>query len=160
MNGEKALLRKSFHLTKAGVETLRLELESLKVQRTPIAERIKAAREFGDLSENAEYSSARQEQERVESRITEIEHILRNVQLIPQPKSGSEVQLGSCVTLRDREAGEQQFKIVGTVEADPLKGLISNESPLGQALLGKTIGEEIEVKSRAGVTVFAILEIR
>jgi len=153
------LLRKSFYLTKSGIETLKIELEGLKKQRAPIAERIKAAREFGDLSENAEYSSACQEQERVESRITEIEYILRNAQVIQQPKNGNKVQLGSRVIVRNQEVSEQKFKIVGTVEADPLNGLISDESPLGQALLGKAIGEKIEVASRAGITIFVILEI-
>ena len=151
--------RKSFNLTAAGIETLRVELESLRVLRTPVAERIKAAREFGDLSENAEYTSARQEQERVESRIAEIENILRNAELIEDPENGDEVQLGSRIKLRDPKTREQHFKLVGTVEADPLNGLISDESPLGQALLGKIVGEKIEIRTRAGMVIFTIIEI-
>jgi transcription elongation factor GreA len=93
-------MKKQFYLTKEGVTELQSELEELIAQRGPIAERIKTAREFGDLSENAEYSSARQEQERVEGRIGEIEHILLNVEIIKKPKGDSKVQLGSSVTLK------------------------------------------------------------
>jgi transcription elongation factor GreA len=153
------LVRKSFHLTATGIEIFRLELASLRARRAPIAERIKAAREFGDLSENAEYASARQEQERVENRIAEVENILRNVKLIEESEGGDKVQLGTMVTLRDQKGTMQQFKVVGTVEADPLNGLISDESPLGQAILSKAVGEEIEVTSRVGIVIFTIIKI-
>jgi transcription elongation factor GreA len=137
-------MKKQFHLTKEGIEELETEREGLVAQRGPIAERIKTAREFGDLSENAEYSSARQEQERVESRIAEIEHILLNVEIIK--KNGSKkVGLGSTVTLKNHE--KKTFQVVGTVEADPLNGKISDESPIGQALLGKIEGDEVEIGS-------------
>jgi transcription elongation factor GreA len=137
-------MKKQFHLTKEGIEELETEREGLVAQRGPIAERIKTAREFGDLSENAEYSSARQEQERVESRIAEIEHILLNVEIIK--KNGSKkVGLGSTVTLKNHE--KKTLQVVGTVEADPLNGKISDESPIGQALLGKIEGDEVEIGS-------------
>lgn len=146
-------MKKQFHLTKEGVEELKTELDELIAQRGPIAERIKTAREFGDLSENAEYSSARQEQERVESRIAEIEHILLNVAIIKNTNGSKKVQLGSRVTLKNHEV--KTFQVVGTVEADPLNGKISDESPIGQALMGKTVGEEVEINSH----VYKIAEI-
>jgi transcription elongation factor GreA len=140
-------MKKQFYLTKEGVEELKSELEELTALRGPIAERIKTAREFGDLSENAEYSSARQEQERVESRIAEIENILQNVELIKKPKGDSKVQLGSTVTLKDGDV--KTFQVVGTVEADPLNGKISDESPIGKALMGKKVGDEVVIKTAA-----------
>lgn len=138
-------MKKQFYLTKEGIDELKSELEELTNQRGPIAERIKTAREFGDLSENAEYSAARQEQERVESRIAEIEHILLNVELITKPKGDSKVQLGSTVTLKDGET--KTFQVVGTVEADPMNGKISDESPIGKALMGKKVGDEVEINN-------------
>src|SRR3990167_4816584 len=139
-------MKKQFHLTKEGAAELKTELEGLVALRGPIAERIKSAREFGDLSENAEYTSALQEQERTESRISEIEHILQNGEIITKPRGGRLVQLGSIVRLK---AGSKikQFQIVGTVEADPLNGKISDESPIGQAVIGKKEGEQVEVKA-------------
>lgn len=140
-------MKKQFYLTQEGIDELRTELTGLTAQRGPIAERIKTAREFGDLSENAEYSSARQEQERVEGRIAEIENILQNVEVIKKPKGDSKVQLGSKVTLKDGDT--KTFQVVGTVEADPLNGKISDESPIGKALLGKKVGDEVEIKTAA-----------
>lgn len=138
-------MKKQFYLTKEGVDELKSEHDELVSQRGAIAERIKTAREFGDLSENAEYSSARQEQERVEGRIAEIENILQNVEVIKKPKGDSKVQLGSTVTLKDGDT--KKFQVVGTVEADPLNGKISDESPIGQALMGKKVGDEVEIKT-------------
>jgi len=151
-------MKKQFHLTKEGAEELKTELQTLVAQRGPIAERIKSAREFGDLSENAEYTSALQEQERVESRIAEIEHILQNVELINKPRGGRLVQLGSIVKLK---AGGKikQFQIVGTVEADPLNGKISDESPIGQAVIGKTEGEQVEIRANGDVLSYKIADI-
>lgn len=136
-------MKKQFYLTKEGVTELQNELESLTAQRGPIAERIKTAREFGDLSENAEYSSARQEQERVEGRISDIENILLNVEIIKKTNGAKKVQLGSSVTIKNHET--KTFQVVGTVEADPLNGKISDESPIGQALMGKVEGDEVEI---------------
>jgi transcription elongation factor GreA len=139
-------MKKSFYLTTAGITELKTELEGLISQRGPIAERIKTAREFGDLAENAEYSSARQEQEKVENRIADIQNILMNSKIIKAPKGDSKVQLGSTVTLKDPSGKAKQFQVVGTVEADPLNGKISDESPIGKALMGQKVGDEIEIK--------------
>lgn len=151
-------MKKQFYLTHEGVDELKTELKELTAQRGPIAERIKTAREFGDLSENAEYSSARQEQERVEGRIAEIEGILLNVELIKKPSAGSKVQLGSFVKLQSGGKAKE-FQVVGTVEADPLHGKISDESPIGRALLGKTEGEEVEIKTPAETSKYKIVDI-
>jgi len=152
-------VKKQFYLTGQGVEELKAEHEGLVGQRGPIAERIKTAREFGDLSENAEYTSARQEQERVESRISEIENILQNVEIIQKPTGDSKVQLGSVVKLKDGKDKSKEFQVVGTVEADPLNGKISDESPIGQALLGKKEGQEVEIKTPAETSVYKIVDI-
>lgn len=151
-------MKKQFYLTREGITELEAEHKELVSQRGPIAERIKTAREFGDLSENAEYSSARQEQERVEGRIAEIENILQNVEIIQKPKGDSKVQLGSKVVLK-ANGKTKEFQVVGTVEADPLNGKISDESPIGQALLGKKDGEEVEIKTPAETTVYKIVDI-
>lgn len=151
-------MKKQFHLTKEGVDELKTELEELVAQRGPIAERIKTAREFGDLSENAEYTSARQEQERVEGRIGEIEHILQNVEIIAKPRGGSKVQLGSTVKLKGG-SGTKEFKVVGTVEADPLNGKISDESPIGRALLGKIEGDKVEITAAGEMVAYKIVDI-
>lgn len=152
-------MKKQFHLTQAGVDELKAELEELVGLRAQIADRIKTAREFGDLSENMEYSAARQDQERNEARISEIEHILANVQVITAPKSDSKVVLGSTVKLKSSDGKTKQFQVVGTVEADPLNGKISDESPIGQALLGKKEGEEVEIKTPADTTTYTIDDI-
>lgn len=151
-------MRKQFRLTTSGVKELEKELAALKDNRGEIAERIKTAREFGDLAENAEYSSARQEQETNESRISEIEHILENVQIISQPKSDGVVRLGNTVSLKGKK-GSKTFTIVGSVEADPSDGKISDESPIGQALLGKKLGEDVEIKTPAETTKYSIADI-
>lgn len=152
-------MKKQFRLTQAGVDELKLELGELTAQRGPIAERIKTAREFGDLSENAEYSTARQEQERTEGRISEIEYILLNVDIITKPKGDNKVQLGSSVKLKDGGGKTKEFQVVGTVEADPLNGKISDESPIGKALLGKKEGEAVEIKTSAETSTYKIIQI-
>lgn len=151
-------MKKQFYLTKEGVAELETEHKALVEQRGPIAERIKTAREFGDLSENAEYTSARQEQERVENRISEIENILQNVEIIKKPKGDSKVQLGSSVKLSGNGKA-RDFTVVGTVEADPINGKISDESPIGQALMGKKVGDEVEIKTPAETATYKIAEI-
>lgn len=152
-------MKKQFYLTRDGVTELQTELEELISQRGPIAERIKTAREFGDLAENAEYSSARQEQEIVEGRISELEHILQNVEVIKKPKGDSKVQLGSSVKLKSPSGKTKEFQVVGTVEADPLNGKISDESPIGQALLGKKEGESVEIVTPAETSTYKIVDI-
>lgn len=152
-------MKKQFKLTQAGIDELNAELQTLISERSEVAERIKTAREFGDLAENAEYSSARQEQEKAENRIGEIENILQNVAVITQPKGDSKVQLGSTVRLKSDDGKTKQFQVVGTVEADPLNGKISDESPIGMALLGKKDGETVEIKTPAETTSYKIIEI-
>jgi transcription elongation factor GreA len=151
-------MKKQFYLTKEGVAELEAELSELVALRGPIAERIKTAREFGDLSENAEYSSARQEQERTESRISEIDNILKNVEIIKKPKDGKKVRLGSKVVLKNN-GKTKEFQVVGTVEADPLNGKISDESPIGKALMGKKEGEQVEIKTPSENSAFKIVDI-
>ncbi|MCA9344826.1 transcription elongation factor GreA [Candidatus Saccharibacteria bacterium] len=152
-------MKKQFLLTKEGIQELETELKLLTSQRSAIADRIKTAREFGDLSENAEYSAARQEQERNESRISELENILQNAEQIKKPKGDSKVQLGSCVKLKSTKGKTKDYQVVGTVEADPLEGKISDESPIGQSLLGKKVGEKVEISTPSDVLSYKIIEI-
>ena len=144
-------MKKQFRLTKEGVEELKAELEKLIAKRGDVAEAIKVARDQGDLSENAEYQSARSEQERLEGRISEIEHILMNSDIIKKPKGDSKVQIGSNVVLKSADGNKLEFQVVGTVEADPLNGKISDESPIGRALLGKKVGDKVEVNKNSDV---------
>ena len=137
-------MKKQFKLTTEGIAELEAEIKVLVANRGELADRIKSAREFGDLAENAEYSSARQDQERAEGRITEIDHILKNSEVIKQPKKKDTVELGNTVVLKNAK-GEMTFAVVGSVEADPLEGKISDESPMGKAILGKKLGEEVEI---------------
>jgi len=130
---------------------------SAVAKRTAIADAIRSAREMGDLSENAEYQTARQEQERNEARISELENILQSVEIIKKPAGGHKVQLGSKVKLKNSTIKE--FQVVGTVEADPLNGKISDESPIGQALLGKKVGDSVEIKTPAETITYQIVEI-
>ena len=152
-------MNKLFHLTKQGVGELQAELEELIAQRSVIADRIKTAREFGDLGENMEYTAARQDQERNENRIGEIEHILKNVEVIKDPKSNGKVVLGSTVKLKTEDGKTKEFQVVGTVEADPLNGKISDESPIGRALMGKKEGEAVEIKTPIETAMYKIADI-
>lgn len=151
-------MKKTFNLTQEGIDELKEELKGLMGQRRQAAERIKAARELGDLSENAEYQSAREEQDRLEARISEVEHILRNSQLIKKPKSNGDIRLGSTVKLKD--GGKPLvYQVVGTMEASPAHGKISDESPIGTALLGKKVGDKVQIKSPAGSHSYKIISI-
>jgi transcription elongation factor GreA len=152
-------MKKLFRLTQAGVTELQTELDTLTGKRADIAESIKSARELGDLAENAEYQSARAEQERNEARISEIENILLNVEIITKPKGDSKIQLGSQVKLKGNGGKTKEFQIVGTVEADPLSGKISDESPIGQALLGKKEGDSVEIKTPVDISSYQIVNI-
>jgi transcription elongation factor GreA len=152
-------MKKQFHLTQDGVNELKHELETLISERGPIAEKIKAAREFGDLSENAEYSAALQEQDRTENRISEIEHILQNVEIIKKPKGDSKVQLGSIVKLKSDGGKAKTYQVVGTVEANPSEGKISDESPIGVALMSKTVGDKVEIVTPVETTSYKVVEI-
>ena len=138
-------MKKQFHLTQDGIDALTKERNDLVSQRVVVAERIKTARELGDLSENAEYQTARAEQDRTEARISELEHILQSVEVIKKPAPGGNVKLGSLVKLKSSGGQAKEFRIVGTVEADPLRGKISDESPIGKALMGKKVGDQVEL---------------
>ncbi len=151
-------MKKLFRLTKDGIAELERERAILVGKRAEIAESIKTARELGDLSENAEYQSARAEQDKSEARVSEIDHILLNVEVIKAPRNDSKIQLGSTVELKG--AGKaKQFQVVGTVEADPLNGKISDESPIGKALLGKAVGDDVEIQTPADTTTYKIVRI-
>ena len=152
-------MKKQFHLTPDGVDELKTELAELVGQRGEVAEKIKSAREFGDLTENAEYATAMQEQERSENRIAEIEHILQNVDLIKKPRGNHSIHLGSQVQLKSQAGKAKSYKIVGTVEANPSEGKISDESPIGQALMGKTVGDSVEINMPAETVTYKIVDI-
>jgi len=151
-------MRKDYQLTKTGREELEEELKALKSRRSEIAEKIKAARDFGDLSENAEYDAARDEQSQVESRIAEIEEILQNSTLIKGTNGDGMIVLGSVVTL-ESERGEVQYTLVSSVEADPAEKKISDESPIGQALVGKKKGDEVEISTPSGQLTFKVKKV-
>lgn len=160
MDEKEVTMIEKMHLTKEGYENLKEELEKLlNEERKVVAERIKAAKEHGDLSENSEYSDAKEQQSFVEGRIVELEHIIKNAALIPERHDEcEEIDLGCTVHL-ETSSKELKYKIVGKVEADPEKGLISNESPIGKALMGKKKGDEVEVSVPAGVTKYKIKKI-
>ena len=149
-------------LTRSGLKKLEDELNDLKVnKRSEISKKIGEAREQGDLSENAEYDAAKDEQRDIEARIEEIEKILKNAEVVDEDEAGTDaVSIGSRVTLKDLEYDEEvTYSIVGSTEANSLKGFISNESPLGKALLGKKAGDHIHVESPSGIVEYNILAI-
>jgi len=149
-------MKKQYHITEHGKRELENELADLMEQRKSVIQKISEARAFGDLSENAEYASAKDEQSQVETRIGEVEDILKNAKLIRDNKR-NKIGLGSTVTL---ENGKKViYKIVGAVEADPLSGKISNESPLGVALCGKTVGDTATIETPKGKIDYKILSI-
>lgn len=152
-------MKKQYHLTREGLAELKAELAELISKRTEISEAIASARSQGDLSENAEYHEAKEDQSRNEGRIEEIENIVTNAEVIETPKDDNKVRLGSTVKLKSEDGKTKQFQVVGTVEADPLNGKISDESPIGQALLGKKEGEEVEIKTPADTTTYIIQDI-
>ena len=147
-------------LTKEGKEELEKRLEFLKVtKRAEITERIKTAREFGDLSENAEYDAAKNEQEMIEGEILEIENKLKYAVIIKESKKGL-VSLGSKVDFVDDDTNEEfTYEIVGTTEADVELGRISNESPIGNALLGRKAGDNVKVTVPAGITSITVKKV-
>ena len=150
-------MKKAYQITEDGRATLERELDELKGRRGDIAEKIAAARDFGDLSENAEYDAAREEQGLVETRIAEIEDILQNASII-QATTGSTVGLGSRVELK---TGDKTvvYSLVGPVEADPLSGKISNESPIGLQLMGKSVGDQVTISTPKGDTTYEIVSL-
>ena len=150
----------NFILTQEGKDKLEEELHYLENEkRAEIGERIKVAREFGDISENSEYDDAKNEQGMMEARIAEISRILSEATVVNAPKRSSKVNIGSTVTV-DMNGRERVFTIVGGAESDAHEGKISNESPVGRALLGKKAGETVDVETQAGVIQYKILDIR
>jgi transcription elongation factor GreA len=149
-------------LTLNGLKKLEEELEILKTQRRrEVAERIKQAIEFGDISENSEYEDAKTEQAFIEGRIITLEKMLRNARVIDDNEQRDTVSIGSTIVLKDIEYGdEEEYTIVGSAEADPAVNKISNESPVGKAVLGHSKGSIVEVHVPAGVLHFEILDIR
>ena len=150
-------------LTPEGKKQLEEKLEYYKtIKRPEISKKIGIAREYGDLSENAEYDAAKEEQAQLESEILEIEAKLRNAVVINKSKiDTSIVSIGCYVKVYDADFDEEvEYQIIGSTESNPLKGLISNESPVGQALLGKKVGETVKVDTPAGVATLKILAIR
>ena len=150
-------------LTYAGLKKLEDELHDLKVvKRKEVAEKIKEAREQGDLSENAEYDAAKDEQRDIEARIEELEKILKNAEVVVEDEVDlDKINIGCIVKILDVEYSEElDYKIVGSTEANSLKGKISNESPVGKALIGHKVGDTVEVETPAGVFAYKILEIQ
>jgi transcription elongation factor GreA len=150
-------MKKMYQITDEGKRELEAELAELVGRRGAIADKIAEARDFGDLSENAEYDSAREEQGLVESRVAEIEDILLNAELIKAAKS-SKVILGSKVELKSGKKNTT-YSVVGPVEANPLEGKISNESPLGEALMGKKVGDSATINTQKGEISYTIVNI-
>ena len=149
-------------LTYAGLKKLEDELENLKVfKRKEVAGKIKEAREQGDLSENAEYDAAKDEQRDIEARIDELEKILKNVEVVVEDEVDLDtINVGCTVTVYDKEFEEEmEFRLVGSTEANSLEGRISNESPVGVALLGKRVGDVVEVETHTGVMEYEVLKI-
>ena len=154
--------KKEVILTKEKLEKLEDELEYLKTKKRPeMAEKIKIARSFGDLSENADYDEAKNEQGEVESRIMKIEDMIRNAKTIEVIENSDEVGVGNTVTVYDEEFDEDlEYKIVGTAESNPLEGFISNESPVGEAIIGHKVDDRVEVETPNGKMYFVIKNIK
>ena len=149
-------------LTYEGLQKYESELEDLKVRkRKEVAQKIKEAREQGDLSENAEYDAAKDEQRDIEARIEELEKILKNAEVVDEDEVDTDkIGVGCRVTVLDVEFDEElEYKIVGSTEADSLQGKISNESPVGHALMGRMVGDVVDVETQAGTFQYKVLTI-
>lgn len=151
--------KKKIFVTKEGLAELEKELEMLsKTKRPEVLERVSAARAMGDLSENSEYTAAREELSLIDGRIEELGEILKNIELIKEGAGGKTIQLGSTVTV-SVGGKKEEFALVGEWEADPHNKKISHESPLGKSLIGKTIGEKIEVEAPAGKIAYTVVSV-
>ncbi len=148
------------YLSKVGLETLNTELRQRKtVVRAEIADRIASAKELGDLSENFEYHEAKESQAQNEMRILELENMVKDTVMVEQQSGGNTIELGTTFVV-ETEGGERKFEIVGSNESDPVGGKISNESPLGQAFIGRGKGEVVEVSVPSGTMTYKILSIQ
>lgn len=164
MKGSKAIMEEKKNLlTYAGLKKLEEELHDLKVvKRKEVAGKIKEAREQGDLSENAEYDAAKDEQRDIETQIAELEEILKNAEVVQDNNTDKDaIKMESVVKLHDVEYDEDiEYVIVGSSEADSLNNKISNESPLGAAMLGKKVGDTVKVEAPAGVIEYKIISVQ
>jgi transcription elongation factor GreA len=155
------MLKQTTFLTKEGFEKLKEELDYLRnVRRKEVARRLRLALEEGDITESAEYEDAKNEQAFLEGRIMTLETMLKNAVIIDEKSTSDEVRLGSHVTIVEGDGEPETYHIVGSAEADPKSGRISNESPLGRALLGHRLGEEVVVNAPDGVLRFRIIGIK
>ncbi len=156
------MAEKQVMLTEEGLRKLEEKLEHLKtVRRTEVSERIKQAISFGDISENSEYEDAKNEQAFIEGEIMTIENMLRNSKIIEEGQNTDTVMMGSTVVLKDIEFDEDlEYTIVGSAEADPMEARISDESPVGKAVLGHRVGDIVDVTVPAGVLKYEVLEIK
>jgi len=157
------MAEKKHILTYEGLKKLEDELQDLKVnRRKEIAEKIKEAREQGDLSENAEYDAAKDEQRDIEARIEELETLLKNAEVVVEDEVNlDKINVGCVVKVYDREFEEEmEFQIVGSTEANSLQNKISNESPVGHALIGKKVGDVVDVETQAGMIQYEVLDIK
>lgn len=150
---------KKYHMTQSGLEKAQVELEALMFRRKEIIEKIKAAKEQGDLKENGEYHEAKNDMAFNESKILELEDLIRNAEVVESSNKSQFVALGSQIKVSNG-VGERDFLIVGPTEANPAERKISDESPLGQAFMHRSVGEEVEVETPAGVQKYTILEIK
>ncbi|MRX71357.1 transcription elongation factor GreA [Bacillus lacus] len=155
-------LDKVFPMTTEGKEKLEQELEYLKsVKRKEVVERIKIARSFGDLSENSEYDSAKEEQAFVEGRITTLENMIRNAKIIVEETGTNSVTLGKTVSFIELPNGDEEaYTIVGSAEADPFEGKISNDSPIAKSLFGRHVGDQVTVQTPGGEMLVKIVSIK
>ena len=157
-------MAKEFKLSEERYEELKQELTYLKtVREKEVAEQIKEARSFGDLSENSQYDEAKNEQGKLYSRIAEVDNILQNCIVIGEEHEIDDgvIHLSSKIRVLDEEFGEEEeYQIVGSQEADPMNGRISEDSPFGRALLGKTVGDKVEVEAPAGLVYYKVLDIQ
>lgn len=154
------MAQREFFITREGLAKLQAELDHLySVGRQEVAEKIKRAREIGGTANNAEYDSAKDEQAFVEGRILTLENIISKAVIIESPSSSSEVDLGSKVLIRDQDGKLEQYTIVGSAEANPIEGKISNESLVGKALLGRKAGDKVEVIAPAGKLKLLVMEV-
>lgn len=154
------MAQKELFITKEGLLKLQSELEHLRsVRRQEVAEKIQKAKERGGTENNAEYEDAKNDQAFVEGRILTLENMINKAVVINSATTLDKVALGTKVLLRNQDGKIEQFTIVGSAEANPIEGKISNESPVGQALLGRSVGEEVEVPTPAGILKLLIMEI-
>ena len=153
---------KKYPMTAAGKQKLEEELETMKtVKRVEVVERIKVARSYGDLSENSEYDSAKEDQAFIEGKISSLESMIRNAVIISEDQQTDEAQLGSTVTFKEIPDGEiETYTIVGSAEADPLEGLISNDSPIAKGLLGNKKGDKVKITTPGGEMQVEITEVK